>query len=129
MTKEQEAIARIMKGLKCSEAEAREVYEADRAIDKGEKMEFDLTKEQNKIAQKFAHTGTKKPTVYNFKQKTRKENPTKAGIISALAEFLEQYNENICENVEIVNKERIITFKINENQYELNLKQKRKPKE
>ena len=129
MTKEQEAINRIVKGLKCSVEEATEIYLADCAIDKGEPMDFDLPKDKEKIAKKFAHTGTKKkPTVYQFNKRERKENPTKSGIIAELAKFLEENSEFATENVEIVNKERQIAFFVSGNKYELTLVQKRNPK-
>ena len=128
-TKEQEAVNRIMKGLKCSEQEAKEIYATDCAIDRGEPTDFDLPKEKEKIAKKFAHTGTKKkPTVYQFNKRERKENPTKGGIIAELANFLEKNSEFATENVEIVNKERQIAFFVSGNKYELTLVQKRKPK-
>ena len=82
------------------------------------------------MAKKMANAGTKKPTVYKFdtKEKKRKENPTKAGIIAELAKFLEENSGNACENVEITNKERQIAFKIGENDFELTLVQKRAKK-
>lgn len=129
MSKESEAIKRIMDGLKCSEKEAREVYAADVAIDHGEKMEFDLPKEKADVARKFAHTGTRKaPPAYKFDKRPRKENPTKAGIIAEIAKFLQETSENAVKNLEITNKERQIRFTIGENTYELTLVQKRKPK-
>lgn len=128
MTKD-EQIERIMNGLKCSKEEAEQVAEFDRKIDKGERTEFDLTKEQEKIAKKFANvTEHKKPTAYKFEKRTRKENATKAGIIAEIATFLTENSENACENVEITNKERMIAFSIGENNYEITLIQKRKPK-
>lgn len=129
MASEKDAIQRIMDGLKCTEAEAREVYEADKAIDHGERMEFDLTPEQEKEAKKFAHAGTKKiPTAYKFDKRERKANPTKGGIIAEIAAFLE-VNTNLDTNsVEITNKERQIAFKVGEDCFELTLVQKRKPK-
>ena len=130
MSKESEQIARIQKGLGCSEAEAREIYAADCAIDKGEKMDFDLTREQAEVAHKFAHTGTRKaPTVYKFdKKRERKPNATKGGLIAELAQFLTENSEFSTENVEITNKERQIAFRIGENSFELTLVQKRAPK-
>ena len=129
MTKEAEAINRIMQGLKCTEAEAREVYESDRAIDKGEKVAFDLTAEQQKVAKQYTRTGTRKqPTVYKFDKKERKANPTKGGIVAEIAEFLTNNSQFAIESLEIVNKERQIAFKIGENTYEVTLIQKRKPK-
>ena len=125
--KEQEQINRIMNGLKCSEAEAIEIYQADCAIDKGEKMDFDISAEQEKVVKKMRQAD-RKPTVYKFDKRERKSNPTKASIIAEIAKFLEENSENACENVEITNKERQIAFKIGENSYEFTLVQKRKPK-
>ena len=124
---------RIMEALHCTEAEAEQIMADDKAIDRGEKMPFDLTAEQEKVARKFAKTGTRKtPTAYKLDntggKRSRKENPTKASIISELAKFLEHDSENACVEVEITNKERQIAFKIGENAYELTLVQKRKPK-
>lgn len=127
-TKDREAIDRIMKGLKCTEAEAIEVYKSDCAIDKGEAMPFDLPKEKQKIVKQYTQTGARKPTVYKFEKRERKANPTKGGIIAELAEFLSQNSNFAVENVEILNKERQISFKIGEETFEVTLVQKRKPK-
>lgn len=118
-----------MHGLKCSEAEAREILEYDRKVDRGEKTEHDLPRDKIKVAQKFAHTGTRKtPTAYKFTKRERKPNATKAGIIAELFEFLDKNSEFSTENVTILNKERQISFKIGEETFELTLVQKRKPK-
>ena len=122
-----------MKRLGMTDAEISDVIASDNAIDKGEKMPFDLTPEQEKEAKKYTKAGTRKaPTVYKMDntdgKRSRKENPTKAGIIAELAKFLTENSENACEMVEITNKERQIAFKIGENAYELTLVQKRKPK-
>lgn len=126
-------ISRIMQGLKCDRDEALAIYEADKAIDRGERMEFDLPPELEKEAKKMANVTERKrkaPTVYNFdtSNKKRKENPTKSGIISEIAKFLQEQSENACENVNITNPERQIAFTIGENSYEFTLVQKRKPK-
>ena len=133
MAKPAKAQLEAMKKLGLSDEEIKELIAADAAIDKGEKMPFDLTKEQAKEAKKYTKAGTKKaPTVYKLDnaegKRSRKENPTKAGIIAEIAKFLVENSENACENVEITNKERQIAFKIGENLYELTLVQKRKPK-
>ena len=133
MAKPAKAQLEAMKKLGLSEKEIQELIAADAAIDKGEKMPFDLTEEQAKEAKKYTKAGTKKaPTVYKLVnaegKRSRKENPTKAAIIAEIAKFLAENSENACENVEITNKERQIAFKIGENAYELTLVQKRKPK-
>ena len=120
---------KLMRVLKCSAEEAEEIIQADKAIDRGERMPFDLSKEEEKAAIKYANTGErKKPTVYDFKPRERKANPTKGSIIAEIAKFLTENSENACENVEITNKERQIAFSISGNRYELTLVQKRNPK-
>lgn len=118
-----------MKTLGLTRDDAIQLVLDDKAIDKGEKMDFDLTPEQKKVAKKYTGTGTKKRTVYKFDTaKSKKENPVKQTIIAEIEQFLLK-NDAICaEMVEITNKERQIAFKIGENDYELTLVQKRKPK-
>ena len=101
-----------------------EILLADKAIDRGERMEFDLSPEAEKQAKKYANAGTRQTNGQKTERK-RKENPTKAATIAEIAQFL---TENGYEMVEITNKERQIAFKIGENAYELTLVQKRKPK-
>lgn len=117
----------IMKNLGLTEKEADELLKADKAIDKGEKMPFDLTKEQQEIAKSFTKTGTKTkkaPTVYKFEKK-KTENVPKAELIKKLEELLN--NEGFVD-VKIVNAERLISFSNGDNSFELTLTQKRKPK-
>ena len=121
---EQTQIERIMNGLKCSKEEALEILECDKAIDRGERMPFDLDPETEKQAKKFANVGTR-ATDGKKTERKRKENPTTATIIAEIARFL---TENGYENVEITNKERQIALKSGENSFELTLVQKRKPK-
>lgn len=118
-----------MRTLKVTSEEADEIIAFDKAIDRGERTEYDLDPEREKMAKKFANvTEHKKPTVYQFKQRERKKNPTKSAIITEIAKFLQENSENDCENVEITNAERQISFKIGETAYEFTLVQKRKPK-
>ena len=129
MAKDTEQIQRIMAGLKCSEEEAHEILAYDKAIDKGEKTEYDLPQDKLEVARKFAHTGTRKtPTVYKFTKRERKPNATKAGIIAELFTFLAENSDFAVENAEIMNKERQIGFNIGDDRFELTLVQKRKPK-
>lgn len=116
-----------MKNLGLTAEEADELLKADKAIDKGEKMPFDLTKEQQEIAKSFTKTGTKTkkaPTVYKFEKK-KTENVPKAELIKKLEKLLN--NEGFID-VKIVNAERLISFSNGDNSFELTLTQKRKPK-
>ena len=120
-----------MRKLGLTAAEIKEVLADDRRIDKGEKL-FELTDEQKKVVKKMTNADHKKktPTVYDFdnSKRQRKENPTKAGIIAKIYEFLTENSGFAFENVEILNKERQIAIVFEGNNYELTLSQKRKPK-
>lgn len=117
-----------LRKLGLADDEIAEVLADDKKVDRGEKL-WELTDEQKKVAKAMtvSDTKTKKaPTVYKFEKKTnRKENTTKSAIIAEIANFL---NEKGYDLVEITNKERQIAFKVGENDYELTLVQKRKPK-
>lgn len=111
-------IQKAMKNLGLTEQEAKELFEADRKIDRGEKL-FELSPEQEKASKKARSTGTKKPTVYNFDtaKKKRKECPDKQHLVNLLAEAL----GTECQNIEVTNKERELTFQFNGTGYRLTL--------
>ena len=124
-----EQIDHLVDTLGCSIAEAKQIIEDDRKIDKGESVDFGLSKEDEKKALKFANvrekTKRKTPMVLNLQKRERKADTTKEGVIQAVFEFLV---ENGYENVEITNKSKLISFAIGEDNYEFNLIRKRKPK-
>ena len=122
VTKKEIEVEKIMKSLKCSRMEAEDIYEADRDIDRGERMEFDLDPEAERQAKKMANVGTKKA---NKTTRKPKENPEKRALIGELVNFLVDYG---CVLVHCTNPERQIAFQIGENDYELTLVAKRKPK-
>ena len=126
-TKQLEAFKKL--GL--SDAEIAEVLEADKAIERGQKQEFDLSAEKLKEAKKYTKA-ERAPTVYKLDntdgKRSRKENATKAGIIAEIYTFLMENAGFTAENVEITNKERQITFESGGEKFELTLVQKRKPK-
>jgi hypothetical protein len=117
-------VDRIMKNLRCSRVEAEEILAEDRKIDRGEKVDFDLSAEDHKRAMKNANAGTRTEKGEKTARKP-KENPTKEGVIAEIANFL---TENGYNSVEITNKTRQIAFKIGDDAYELTLIAKRKPK-
>lgn len=118
-------IEKMMKNLGLTEQEARELLVDDAKVDKGQKMAFDLTPEQEKNAKKARATGTKKPTAYKFENRKRKENPEKRDILKALFEFA----EDCWDNAELVNPERQVDFHLNGNHYSITLTCHRPPKE
>ena len=122
---EKQIQALIKLGL--SREEALQTLADDADIDKGKPKDFDLSAEQLKNAKQYTKVGTRKTSTTPTKRE-RKENPTKALIIAELFKFLGENAEISAENLEILNKERQIFFKCGENDYELTLTQKRKPK-
>ena len=120
-----------MKGLECSRKEAEAIWTEDDRIDNMKDSEgtSDLTIGQSAVAKTMGGPGPRKaPTVYDFKTRERKSNPTKAGIITELANFLNEKSEYAVEDLEITNKERMVAFRIGEERFEVTLTQKRKPK-
>lgn len=125
----EEQVQRVMYGLNCTREEAEDVIKWDKVIDQGGRTPYDLDPEAEKAAKKLANvTERKKPANYEFSKRERKENPTKSGIVAEIAQFLTENSQFATESVEITNKERMISFKIGEESYEITLIQKRKPK-
>ena len=119
---------RIMRILKVDEQEAESVLAYDKAVDRGEKTEFDLPPEKEKAVKKYRQAD-RKPTLYNWqKKRERKPNATKEGLVAEIATFLQENSGFNAENVEITNKNREITFKVGEDTFTWTLVQKRKPK-
>ena len=117
--------------LGMSEEEIREMLDEDKRIDRGEVMDWDLSEEEHKKAMKYANSDEKKrknPAESDNIGKKRKENPTREGIISKIFTFLCGLDEFSVENVEILNKERKVMFKIDEDWYSFTLtKHRTKP--
>lgn len=126
MTDHEKRVEELVNLLGCSIFEAEQIVADDKKIDKGQEVDFGLTKEQEKQALKYANVKEhKKPAVYKFDKRERKADTTKEGVIEQISQFL---IENGYENVEITNKSKLIAFKIGEDNYEFNLIRKRKPK-
>lgn len=118
-----------MKKLGYSDEQIEEMLEDDRAVDRGVRMEWDLSDEEHKKAMKTANADEhKKPTVYKFDKRERKENTPKRTIISEIYQFLTENSQFSPENVQILNKERQISFDYAGEKFEITLTQKRKPK-
>lgn len=122
MAKDADQLHRIMTNLKCTEEEAVEILAYDKAIDHGEKTPHDLTPAQNKVAQSYARTGTRKPTVYKFDKKERKPNEPKRELIQLLDDALCDF----VDDVTVTNPERQIDFIYNDVKYRIVLSAPRK---
>jgi hypothetical protein len=128
--KEKAKVNEIMRLLDCTEEEAIDVIETDKIIDKGGRTKYDLSKEQEKVAMKISAVNDRraKDKENNQRGKVRVENPTKENIIAELSQFLAENSQNGVENVEIVNKSKLITFQIGEKSFKLDLIEQRKKK-
>jgi len=69
---------------------------------------------------------TEKPVKKTPKERVQKENPTKELIIQTIYNALQQIDNVSSVNVE--NKAKLITFELNNEQFKVDLVQKRKPK-
>ena len=126
MTDYEKRVDELVESLGCSIFEAEQILADDKTIDKGGRTDFDLSKEDEKKALKYANVKTKKkPMIPNLTKRERKPDPTKEGVIQAVFEFLQENGYTDCE---ITNKTKLISFKIADDSYEFNLIRKRKPK-
>ena len=109
-------VKNLMALLKCTEAEALDIIETDKRIDRGEKF-FELSAEQQK-ASKEARQAPRAPTVYKFTQRERKAKPEKAQICSAMVEGLRSLG---IADLEMTNEEREFLFTLNGTKYKVTL--------
>lgn len=121
-------IEKLMRLLDISEDEAKQIIADDKAIDQGKKMDFDLTKEQEKATRKYRQAD-KKPFVPNLTKRERRPNELKREIIDDLFSFIVENWPEAAKNGDIVNKERQIDFSLNGENFSLTLTQHRKPKD
>lgn len=112
-------VEQLMKLLDLTEQQAKDLIADDKKVDKGEKVEWDLTDEQKKNVKQYTKVGTRKTN--GKTERKRAENPTKRKIIATIFECLADY-----ENVNVENAERLITFNADGNEYTITLTQKRK---
>lgn len=119
----QKEINNLMKTLELTEQEAIETWLDDN--------DYTTNKQVEELTKKAKANGTTKigarVNLENKKvERERKENPTKALIIDQLWQKLAEI-EHI-SNLKVENKEKLITFSLNGNDYKLDLVQKRAKK-
>lgn len=116
-------IEKSMKMLDLTKEEAIEMWLEDEGyLENEEQEELCKKAKENRITATIHEAkDTKKKTP---RERVRKENPTKEMVIAEIAKLL----PNFAENVQVLNIGKLISFTIGENTYEIDLKQKRKPK-
>ena len=102
-----------MKKLGMSEAEIAEVLEADKRIDKGEKL-FELSAEQEREAKKARNVG-RAPIAYKFTKRERKPDQDKADLLNVLFSAVLP----VCDTYEITNGEREFLFTYHGKKYKV----------
>lgn len=119
-----------MDALGVTEEEAREIIAFD-----NEEIELDEVNEMTEKAKKVQKTDVKRGRKPGEKtgmagvttqKRAKKENPTKAAIIAKLFQAIQELDG--VQNAENPNKEKTILFELDGNTFEIDLKQKRKPK-
>lgn len=123
-----EAIERIMKGLKCGREEAEEIYAYDQEVEHDPSV-GQLAPEKELVARKMAHTGVrekKAPMIPNLTKRERKPNATKGGVVAEIAKFLSEMSEFEIKFLQVPNKEGKISFMIGDKWYTWALTEHRK---
>ena len=124
----EKTIAQYMKVNKCDREEAIDLIKYDIAVEEGEETEYDLTKEQAEVVKTMMRK-TEHAKQDGKVKRERKPNELKEAIITELAEFLrEDAQGQVYEEVEVTNKSRMISFRVNDKRFELTLIEKRPPK-
>jgi len=119
-------IERSMKSLDLTKEEAIQMWLEDEGyLENEEQEELEKKAKENRITATIHQASAKDFRKKTQKERVRKENPTKEMVIREIAALL----PNFAEDIEVLNVGKLISFRIGEEKYEIDLKQKRKPKE
>lgn len=121
-----EEIQKQMRLLKLTKDEAIQMYLEDEGyIENAEQEALERKAKENRITATI-HQARAEVKQKTQRERVKKDDPTKEGIIKAIAEMLPSVN---AENIEIVNAGKLITFTIGTDKYKLDLIRQRPPKE
>ena len=123
MRTREDRIKAVMLAANCSYEDAVQVIEDDEAIDKGERLDWEPTVEEEKEMRKATRLKVDRKPSGERKPREREADNVKREIVAKVAEAMGQY-----ENVEIANVEREVTFVIDGAEYSLTLTKHRKSK-
>ena len=119
-------IERSMKNFELTKEESIQMWLEDEGyLENEEQEELERKAKENRITATIHQATAKDSRKKTQKERVRKENPTKERVIREIAAFLPKF----AEDIEILNVGKLISFRIGEEKYEIDLKQKRKPKE
>lgn len=119
-------IERLMKSLELTKEEAIQMWLEDEGyLENEEQEELEKKAKENRITATIHQASAKDPRKKTQKERVRKENPTKEMVIREIAALLPKF----AEDIEVLNVGKLISFRIGDEKYEIDLKQKRKPKE
>ena len=103
MAKPTEKQMAAFRKLGYSEEQIAEMLEDDAAVDRGEELPWDMSKEEHKKAMKNANADEhKKPMVLNLPKKEAKKNTPKIEIMDNIFQFLSENCPLQFEKLEIV---------------------------
>ena len=117
-------IERMVTNLEIDEEEAILTWLEDEEYLINDEQEELVTQAKENKSIKIIDAKAEKPEKKTQKERTRKENPTKEMVIAKIAEMLPEFATNIV----VENKGKLITFTIGEDEFKIDLVQKRKPK-
>ena len=118
-------LERTMKTLKMSKEEAIQLWLEDEGyLENEEQEELEQKAKESRITATIHQASAKDIRKKTQKERTRKKNPVKEMVIAEIAKLLPTF----AENVKVLNIGKLISFTIGEETYEIDLKQKRKPK-
>ena len=130
---DEERIAFLMKQLDITREEAIELEQYDDDVNRNKKTEHDLTPDKVRVVQEMTRKVQHKK--YGSVKRERKPNEIKEALVAEITNFLKNECEFIindtftsCDAVEITNKNRMIHFKVNDKEFDLQLIEKRPPK-
>ena len=109
--------------LGISEADVIQMWLEDEGYLHNEEQDNLDTSAKGKV--KLVAKSEDKPKQKTQKERVQKANPTKELIISTIAQTLEKMQ---VDNLNVENKAKLITFSLNNEDYKIDLVQKRKPK-
>lgn len=120
-------INKSMTLLGLTKDEAIQMYLEDEGyLENDEQTALERKAKENRITATIHQAKSTEVKQKTQKERVKKADPTKEGIIKAIAEMLPDLNAT---DIVIVNEGKLITFKIGADEYKVDLIRKRPPKE